>query len=106
MIDDPKVESVEYASDGVKSYYAQKRAQQRIKRESNRLYATEFLKCRQVPFVSLNHGYMLRITVPDEVIDFYPTTGLWKTKTETRRGVFNLWKYVRDKLRKGEADGC
>ena len=106
MTDDSKVESVEYAPDGVKSYYAQKRAQQRIKRESNRLYATEFLKCRQVPFVSLNHGYMLRITVPDEVIDFYPTTGLWKTKTETRRGVFNLWKYVRDKLCKGEADGC
>lgn len=105
MTDDSKVESVEYAPDGVKSYYAQKRAQQRIKRESNRLYATEFLKCHQVPFVSLNHGYMLRITVPDEVIDFYPTTGLWKTKAETRRGIFNLWKHVRGKLGKGDKGG-
>ena len=105
MTDDSKVESMEYAPYGVKSYYAQKRAQQRSKREANRLYATEFLKRHEVPFVSLNQGYMLRITVPDEVIDFYPTTGLWQTKAETRRGVFNLWKHVRGKLCKGAADG-
>ena len=105
MTDDSKVESMEYAPDGVKSYYAQKRAQQRIKRESNRLYATEFLKRHKVPFVSLNQGYMLRITVPDEVIDFYPTTGLWQTKAETRRGVFNLWKHVRGKLCRGDKGG-
>lgn len=105
MTDDSKVESMEYAPDGVKSYYAQKRAQQRIKRESNRLYATEFLKRHKVPFVSLNQGYTLRITVPDEVIDFYPTTGLWQTKAETRRGVFNLWKHVRGKLCKGDKGG-
>lgn len=105
MTDDSKVESMKYAPDGVKSYYAQKRAQQSLKRESNRLYATEFLKQHKVPFVSLNHGYMLRITMPDEVIDFYPTTGLWKTKAETRRGIFNLWKHVRDKLCKGDTDG-
>ena len=105
MTDDSKVESMEYAPDGVKSYYAQKRAQQRIKRESNRLYATEFLKRHKVPFVSLNQGYMLRITVPDEVIDFYPTTGLWQTKAETRRGIFNLWKHVRGKLCKGDKGG-
>ena len=105
MTDDSKVESMEYAPDGVKSYYAQKRAQQRIKRESNRLYATEFLKRHKVPFVSLNQGYMLRITVPDEVIDFYPTTGLWQAKAETRRGVFNLWKHVRGKLCRGDKGG-
>lgn len=105
MTDDSKVESMEYAPDGVKSYYAQKRAQQRIKRESNRLYATEFLKRHKVPFVSLNQGYMLRITVPDEVIDFYPTTGLWQTKAETRRGIFNLWKHVRGKLCRGDKGG-
>lgn len=105
MTDDSKVESMKHAPNGAKSYYAQKRAQQRIKRESNRLYATEFLKRHKVPFVSLNQGYMLRITVPDEVIDFYPTTGLWQTKSETRRGIFNLWKYVRDKLRKGDKGG-
>lgn len=105
MTDDSKVESMKYAPDGVKSYYAQKRAQQRIKRESNRLYATEFLKRHKVPFVSLNQGYMLRITVPDEVIDFYPTTGLWQTKSETRRGIFNLWKHVRGKLCRGDKGG-
>lgn len=105
MTDDSKVESMEYAPYGVKSYYAQKRAQQRSKREANRLYATEFLKRHDVPFVSLNQGYMLRITVPDEVIDFYPTTGLWQTKSETRRGVFNLWKHVRGKLCRGDKGG-
>ena len=105
MTDDSKVESMEYAPDGVKSYYAQKRAQQRIKRESNRLYATEFLRHREVPFVVLNRGYMLRITVSDEVIDFYPTTGLWQTKSEKRRGIFNLWKHVRGKLCKGDKGG-
>ena len=105
MTDDSKVESIEYAPDGVKSYYAQKRAQQSLKRENNRLYATEFLKRHKVPFVSLNQGYMLRITVPDEVIDFYPTTGLWQTKAETRRGVFNLWKHMRGKLCKGDKGG-
>ena len=106
MTDDSKVESIEHAPDGVKSYYAQKRAQQRLKRENNRLYAIEFLKRHKVPFVALNHGYMLRITETDEVIDFYPTTGLWQTKSETRRGIFNLWKYVRDKLPKEDVDGC
>ena len=105
MTDDSKVESMEYAPDGVKSYYAQKRAQQRSKREANRLYAKEFLKRHEVPFTDLNQGYMLRITVSDEVIDFYPTTGLWQTKAETRRGVFNLWKHVRGKLCRGDKGG-
>ena len=105
MTDDSKVESIEYAPGGVKSYYAQKRAQQRSKREANRLYATEFLKRHEVPFVSMNRGYMLRITVTDEVIDFYPTTGSWQTKTEKRRGVFNLWKHVRGKLCRGDKGG-
>ena len=43
MTDDSKVESIKHAPDGVKSYYAQKRAQQRLKRENNPQLGAEML---------------------------------------------------------------
>ena len=89
-----------YVADGdLKSAFAARKKLQREKRENNRLYATAFLTRHQVPFRDLNQGYMLRIEIEDEVIDFYPTTGLWKSnKGIDKRGVFNLWKHIRARL--------
>ena len=40
-----------------------------------------------------------KVSIDDETIDFYPSTGLYILKDGTRgRGIFNLWKLVKDKL--------
>ena len=65
----------------------------------NREYSLGFLKRKNIPFVELNNGVHVRLVFDDETIDFYPSTGLYILKDGTRgRGIFNLWKLVKDRL--------
>ena len=93
------MEDTKSSEGSVKDWYAAKRQMKQQKRKANAEYSTAFLIRKRIPFTSLNGGVMLRIDVKGLVIDFFPSTGLWLLKDGTRnRGIFNLWKSVRDKL--------
>ena len=86
-------------SDEIYLYFSEKRKVQSDKRKANKEYNLAFLKLKDVPFVDLNSGAHVRLVFDDETIDFYPSTGLYILKDGTRgRGIFNLWKLVKDKL--------
>lgn len=86
-------------SEEIYHYFAEKRKVQSDKRKANKEYGLEFLKRKNIPFVDLNNGVHVRLVFDGETIDFYPSTGLYILKDGTRgRGIFNLWKLVRDKL--------
>ena len=86
-------------SDEIYLYFSEKRKAQSDKRKANKEYNLAFLKSKDVPFVELNNGVHVRLVFDDETIDFYPSTGLYILKDGTRgRGIFNLWKLVKDKL--------
>ena len=86
-------------SDEIYLHFSEKRKAQRDKRKANKEYNLAFLKSKDVPFVDLNDGVHVRVVLDGETIDFYPSTGLYILKDGTRgRGIFNLWKLVKDKL--------
>lgn len=86
-------------SDEIYEYFTEKRKVQSDKRKANKEYGLGFLKRKNIPFVDLNSGAHIRLVFGEETIDFYPSTGLYILKDGTRdRGIFNLWKLVRDKL--------
>lgn len=86
-------------SDEIYLHFSEQREARKKKRKSNREYSLGFLKRKNIPFVELNNGVHVRLVFDDETIDFYPSTGLYILKDGTRgRGIFNLWKLVKDKL--------
>ena len=86
-------------SEEIYIHFSEQRKARSEKRKSNREYGLEFLKRKNIPFVELNNGVHVRLVFDDETIDFYPSTGLYILKDGTRgRGIFNLWKLVKDKL--------
>ena len=69
------------------------------KRKANKEYNLAFLKRKDIPFVDMNNGVHVRLVFDGETIDFYPSTGLYILKDGTKgRGIFSLWKLVKDKL--------
>ena len=77
----------------------EERKRKAAKRQHNREYSTAFLAKKKIEFTSLNGGVHLRITAKGQTIDFWPSTGLWVLKGGTRnRGIFKLYKYIRDEL--------
>ena len=86
-------------SDETYEYFTEQREARKKKRKSNREYSLGFLKRKNIPFVELNNGVHVRLVFGEETIDFYPSTGLYILKDGTRdRGIFNLWKLVKDRL--------
>ena len=86
-------------SEEIYQYFTEQREARKKKRKSNKEYGLEFLKRKNIPFVELNSGVHVRVVLDGENIDFYPSTGLYILKDGTRgRGIFNLWKLVKDKL--------
>ena len=86
-------------SDEIYLQFSEQRKARSEKRKANKEYGLEFLKRKNIPFVELNNGVHVRLVFDDETIDFYPSTGLYILKDGTRgRGIFNLWKLVKDKL--------
>jgi len=67
------------------------------KREHNRRYSTKLLSARRVKFKIANKGYHLIIEeLTDSLIDFWPSTGLWKVRGDTKsgRGIKSLLEYL------------
>ena len=86
-------------SEEIYLHFSEQRKARSEKRKANKEYGLEFLKCRNIPFVDMNNGAHVRLVFDGETIDFYPSTGLYILKDGTRgRGIFTLWKLVKDKL--------
>lgn len=66
------------------------------KRHNNKKSSLKILSQKGIGFQEMNFGYHLRV---EEVIDFYPTTGLWMTldKSDRGRGVMDMIKFMRKK---------
>lgn len=69
------------------------------RRASNRETSTGMLVGAKIPFTSHNNGAHLVVTCKDRVIDFWPGTGLWRTRCKwpnpiEGQGVKKLIKYV------------
>ena len=67
------------------------------KREHNRRYSTKLLSSRRYKFKVVNNGYHLIIEeLKDNLIDFWPSTGLWKVRgtNKSNRGIKSLIEYL------------
>lgn len=62
------------------------------KRKANRESSTSLLKASSIEFESRNNGIHLIVRDADDIYDFWPGTGLWVKRGETRkyRGVRKL----------------
>ena len=86
-------------SDEIYLHFSEQRKAQSDKRKANKEYSLGFLKRKNIPFVELNNGVHVRLVFDGDTVDFYPSTGLYILKDGTRgRGIFNLWKLVKDRL--------
>ena len=68
------------------------------KREQNRENSTDLLIQTGISFKEHNYGLHLVIQHNEDIIDFYPSTGLWiiRKKNYQRRGVKKLLKYLQE----------
>jgi hypothetical protein len=72
------------------------------KRQSNKVNSTARLVAAGITFTSNNSGVHLMVNHGDQVVDFWPSTGRWRTRTRPvidRRGVRELLKYLRGETR-------
>jgi len=63
------------------------------KRHSNLIASTQIIKEAGITFEAKDYGQHLIIRNPFR-IDFWPTTGLWKTSQSKGRGVRALIKFI------------
>jgi hypothetical protein len=79
--------------------WAEFRAYKQAKKRSNLAASTSLLKHNNVPFVMHNGGIHLEIRLTAEVIDYWPSTGLWwiRSSRNKRRGVHKLINYLKGK---------
>lgn len=66
------------------------------RRRNNKEKSTHILQVNEVQFESKNGGSHLIVNCGDQLIDYWPGTGLWipRNSGERHRGVFNLLKYL------------
>lgn len=71
----------------------------REKRRSNTACSTRMLKDSGIEFVSHNGGIHLVLTKDHQLIDYWPSTGLWwiRGTSHKRRGVQRLIKYMKSR---------
>lgn len=69
--------------------YREIREFQKAKRHRNKQWSTDVLLKNGVCFRSCNNGYHLIVSTEKGVIDFFPSTGLFKGVSEGR-GVYKL----------------
>jgi len=74
--------------------YSAVREHSREKKLSNKEFSTQLLDKLGIDYESKNNGIHLKIFNDDEVIDFYPSTGLWMVGKAKKRGVMNMLKYM------------
>lgn len=73
------------------------KATRSVKRASNRGSALTILQTHGINFESRNLGAHLVLSTPTETIDFWPGTGLWKSRNRQSggRGIMRLIKYIK-----------
>lgn len=75
------------------------RANKQAKRAANKKLSTKTLETLGIPFMSVNDGAHLKISHNESVIDFWPSTGLWKRPDGVdMRGVYELIKFVQGEV--------
>lgn len=86
-----------YDPDDMGDMWREVKALSKLKRARSRNKSPEHLIAAGIEFESKNDGAHLIIVVKSQVINFWPGTGLWMLKEETRRhgGVFPLIQYVK-----------
>lgn len=69
------------------------------KKRANLAFSTGLLVHNKVPFIAHNGGIHLEIRLTDQVIDYWPSTGLWwiRTSRNKRRGIHKLINYLKGK---------
>ena len=66
-----------------------------VKRMTNKIRSTQILVDEGIRFVSKNNGTHLIISYFNKIVDFWPTTGLWRVRNGIKgRGIFNLIKHL------------
>lgn len=70
----------------------------KAKRAANRCNSTEMLLAARLEMALRNGGAHVIVTAGDWTIDFWPGTGLWIVRGETRkrRGVRSLIRFVQE----------
>lgn len=71
----------------------------RIRKQNNLQNSTDRLREAGIKFYSSNGGLHLIVHAQPYMIDFWPTTGKWKSRrpgASARRGVFNLIEYIQE----------
>lgn len=83
-------------SDETTDLYRALNEQSKEKRANNRQASARLLNEYKIPYLSKNFGAHLVIECADQVIDFWPGTGLWTVRGDPkkRRGVLHLIKHV------------
>lgn len=73
------------------------KATRSVKRASNRGSALTILQTHGISFENRNVGAHLIVSTQTETIDFWPGTGLWKSRNRQSggRGIMGLIKYTK-----------
>lgn len=77
------------------------RAMKQEKRRSNLAHSTRLLETNGIPVTVHNGGIHLVLTKGDQIIDYWPSTGLWwiRGTSNKRRGVQRLLAYMKQGAR-------
>lgn len=81
--------------------WAEFRAFKRDKRRSNLANSTKLLEQSGIEFKVHNSGIHLVLTKGDQIIDYWPSTGLWwiRGTSNKRRGVHRLLAFMKQGAR-------
>jgi len=92
-------QATEDDDDDASSLWAAFREAKQKKRRSNLAYSTQQLVTAGIVYEAHNGGIHLVIHTRAEIIDFWPSTGLWwiRGTRNKRRGIVKLIKYVSGK---------
>jgi len=79
--------------------FAAMKAHSKLKKERNLAYSTNLLVESGIEFESKNNGVHLIVTSDLGLIDFWPSTGKFKVRSQTKygRGVKNLINLIKRK---------
>jgi hypothetical protein len=80
----------------------------KAKKQRNKHGSTSLLESNNIKFDSKNNGVHLIIDGCDEIIDFYPSTGLWiiRSKQIKSRGVRKLINRIKNRSNKKGETPC
>ena len=82
--------------DDIGAMWREHKAERQLKRAKNRDESVRMLREAGVVFKSANDGVHIIVAHGDQLIDFWPGTGLWIVRgaDKRRRGVAHLLKFL------------